>query len=47
MVSTPVLTPEIESAFLNDIGVQLSSCFGTAQDWTPNVWLDHSIPFVG
>jgi len=47
MATTPVLTPEIGSAFLTDFGVQLSSCFGTAQDWTRSAWLDHGIQFVG
>jgi len=46
MATTPILTPEIESAFLNDIGLQLGSCF-PAHDWTQNAWLDHGIQFVG
>ena len=42
MTSTPILTPETGSEFLNDISVQLSNCL-SAQDWTRNVWQDHSL----
>jgi len=42
MTSTPILTPETGSDFLNDISVQLSNCLA-AQDWTRNMWQDHSL----
>jgi len=45
MTTTPVLTPEITSALLTDIGVQLSSCLPTDYDWTGNAWLGHGIHF--
>jgi len=48
MTTTPALTPEIESAFLTDIGgLQFSSYLPIANDWTRNAWLDHDIQFVG
>jgi len=47
MATTPALTPEIGSAFLTDIGVQLNSYLPTAHDWARNAWLDHGIQFVG
>jgi len=47
MARTPVLTPEIELGFVNDINAQMNPCLGTVQGWMPSAWQDQGIRYVG
>jgi len=47
MAPTPVLTPERELGFVNDINAQVNPCLGTTQDWMSRAWQDQGMRFVG
>jgi len=46
MAPTPALTPESGLGFVGDVGVQLSPCYGTTQDWAASAWQDQGILFI-